>query len=342
MQTISKTSIVTNVFKTPGLRNTFLACLVIAIVFPVYSVFFVYPSFTQLLIKSTEGDAIRIATHLSRVSIPQNLELTKDFFSNRLVNRIERHKNDFHLEKLQVYSKSGEIVYSTNPKDIGKINKEVYFREIVAKGNVYTKLVQKDTTSSEGWVVTSDVVETYVPVTTNGTFNGAFEIYYHITDRKGRLDSLLSRSSFILLGIAASLLIAVIIILFKASKTMIERTRAEEGLQKAHGELERRVEERTAELAEANEELRRQITERIGAEKALRESEEKLQVRSIERNLREDQRDLKGDCESTLKYVEQIIENVRRLSRDLSPSIPTLKYPHLCAFAYTKIGILTN
>ncbi len=47
MQALSKASIVTNVFKTLGLRNIFLACLVIAVVFPVYSVFFcvsiIYP-----------------------------------------------------------------------------------------------------------------------------------------------------------------------------------------------------------------------------------------------------------------------------------------------------------
>jgi len=251
-------------------------CLVIAIVFPVYSVFFVYPSFTQLLIKSIEDDAVRIASHLSKVNIPENIELTKDFFSDHLIKIIERYKRDFDLEQLKIFSSSGEILYSTNPKDIGEINKEKYFQDVVAKGNVYTKLVQKDTTSLERRLLKSDVVETYVPLTSNDTFNGAFEIYYDITGTKGKLNSLLSRSSAILLGIASSLLLAVVIILLKASQTSIERFQAEEALEKAHGELELRVEGRTAELAEANEEMRRQITERVSAERALRESEEKL------------------------------------------------------------------
>ena len=47
----------------------------------------------------------------------------------------------------------------------------------------------------------------------------------------------------------------------------------------------------------------------------------KLQLRSIEKALRDEQGPLKNDCEKTLQYVDQIIENVRRLSRDLSPSI---------------------
>jgi len=45
-----------------------------------------------------------------------------------------------------------------------------------------------------------------------------------------------------------------------------EGKRAEEALQKAHNELERRVEERTAELAKTNKELQTEITERKQAE----------------------------------------------------------------------------
>ncbi|VVB53134.1 Methyl sulfide methyltransferase-associated sensor [uncultured archaeon] len=48
---------------------------------------------------------------------------------------------------------------------------------------------------------------------------------------------------------------------------------AEEALQKAHDELEIKVEERTAELVNTNEELKAEMTERERAEEALRESE---------------------------------------------------------------------
>jgi PAS domain S-box-containing protein len=54
-----------------------------------------------------------------------------------------------------------------------------------------------------------------------------------------------------------------------------ERKRTEEKLRKAQNELERRVEERTAELLRANEQLKREIAERKQVEEALRESEEK-------------------------------------------------------------------
>jgi len=57
------------------------------------------------------------------------------------------------------------------------------------------------------------------------------------------------------------------------STDFTERKRAEDALRKAHNELELQVQERTAELAEANEALRAEIAERKHAEEALRESE---------------------------------------------------------------------
>jgi PAS domain S-box-containing protein len=81
-----------------------------------------------------------------------------------------------------------------------------------------------------------------------------------------------------------------------------DRKRADEALQKAHDELERRVEERTRALVSANQRLVGEIGERKKIEEALRESEEKF--RSVV------QTTLEGVCvveDATFKFVNRSI-----------------------------------
>jgi len=61
-------------------------------------------------------------------------------------------------------------------------------------------------------------------------------------------------------------------------RDITKRKRAEDDLQKAHDELERRVQERTVELMETNERLKQEIEERKRVEEALRESEAKYRL----------------------------------------------------------------
>lgn len=263
-------SVMTNILSIPFLRNILFVCLAIAIVLPIYSVSFVYPSFTKLLTESTENDAIRVATHLARRITPDHAELTRNSLSDDLVKEIEVLREDVKLEKLQIFSKSGEVIYSSDPKDIGSINRKEYFYGIVAKGSLYTNMVKKDTTSSDGQIMRSDVVEVYVPLMRGDTFIGAFEIYYDITIRKEKLDKLLSRSITILFAMVSGLLIAVIIALYNASQATIERMRTNEELMQYRDHLEELVEARTVDLKHSNEQLDREIVEHERAEGGLR------------------------------------------------------------------------
>ncbi len=67
-------------------------------------------------------------------------------------------------------------------------------------------------------------------------------------------------------------------LLLRSMRYAIERKRAELALRRARDTLELRVQERTAELAQINEELRNEIRERNRAEKALRASEERYRA----------------------------------------------------------------
>ncbi len=61
-------------------------------------------------------------------------------------------------------------------------------------------------------------------------------------------------------------------------RDITERKRAEEALRQARDELERRVQERTAELTAANEQLQREVAEHRRTEAALRESERRYRL----------------------------------------------------------------
>lgn len=217
-----------SIFKIKFLKNILILSSLIAVGLPLFVILFIYPSFHGLLTKNTEDMAISIARHLSSDVIGNQDMLSRDSLSDETLSDIQGSVNHFGLMKLKIFSKSGEIIFSTVPKDIGEINKKTYFRDFVAKGKVYTKSVKKGTKSLEDQIVTADVVETYIPIIKNDKFIGAFEIYYDITNRKERLDKLLHTSSLVLILLAISFQCTIIISLFKASKNIIKRENAEE------------------------------------------------------------------------------------------------------------------
>jgi PAS domain S-box-containing protein len=159
------------------LQFVFIIACLIALAYPVINIFIVFPSFKNVLVKDAEDIAGQIARHFSREAVSfNNLKDTPDF-----AEEAKRFEEEFKLEQMKVYSETGVIVYSSTPGEIGKINQDEYFREIVAKGNNYSKLVKKDSKTFEGRIVDADVVETYVPVIEEGRFVGAVEVYYDIT-----------------------------------------------------------------------------------------------------------------------------------------------------------------
>jgi signal transduction histidine kinase len=141
--------------------------------------------------------------------------------------------------------------------------------------------------------------------------------------------------------------------LLKANETLLSQA---EELTEHREHLVEQVERRTAELTAANLLLRDEIAVRRLAEGALKETHRqirdlssqllraqeierrqismelhdelgqalnamKFQVRFIEKRLDADQGEIRKDCEDLMEYADQVIENVRRLSLALSPTI---------------------
>ncbi len=95
------------------------------------------------------------------------------------------------------------------------------------------------------------------------------------------------------------------------------RRRAEEALR----ESEQRLRFLTSQLLSAQERERKRISMELHDELGQSLAVLKLQIRAIERALRDDQQDLKAESRELLHYLDGVIDDVRRLSRDLSPAI---------------------
>lgn len=65
---------------------------------------------------------------------------------------------------MTVFTPDGEIVFCTSDNEIGNFNKNNYFHNIVAKGQIITNLVHRDEESLENKMMGVDVVETYIPI----------------------------------------------------------------------------------------------------------------------------------------------------------------------------------
>ena len=201
-----------------SLRYIFIVSCAIALAYPLINIYVIFPSFKDLLVENSKDEAVRIANHLAPLVVSDDRALKR---AEVFAAALERLEEQFNLEKLKVFSGRGEIIYSSAPDDIGKVNPHRYFHEIVAKGKVYAKVVRKGTKSLEGRTVTADVVETYVPIMPGGTFIGAFEIYYDITERNLALNRVVTRSSLPPLALMFGFLIVILVILFRTDRNLL-------------------------------------------------------------------------------------------------------------------------
>jgi signal transduction histidine kinase len=101
------------------------------------------------------------------------------------------------------------------------------------------------------------------------------------------------------------------------SRDITERKQAEE----ASKESEKQLRSLSTQLLRAQETERKRISRELHDELGQSLMVMKLRLDFIEKNLLQHQKDLKQECENGVQYVDQVIENIRRLSRDLSPAI---------------------
>jgi len=102
-----------------------------------------------------------------------------------------------------------------------------------------------------------------------------------------------------------------------SNRDITERKRVEESLRESEQKLRRL----SSQILTAQETERRRIARELHDEMGGALAVLKLRTSQVERNLPDNRTDLKEELRRNLTHIDDIIENARRLSRDLSPSI---------------------
>lgn len=237
---------INNIFKQRLLRALLLISLIVPVFIPLRSYLLVLPQFSEKLLVYSEEEAQKTANHISHsfISIDQSQIVVNDTLKKDLYTV----STQFGLKKIKLFAADGRILFSTDEQEVGKINEHDYFHEIVAKGKIFSKIVEKNSETLEGVKTSRDVAEIYIPVMQENRFIGAFELYYDLTKRKLELDALLKEEALVGIAISLVLISIVSIMVFQTSRAMLEESAAKEQLKEINTNLEQLVSEKTYEL----------------------------------------------------------------------------------------------
>jgi len=293
-------------FPTSFFRSFVVLSLAAVLALPIYTIFFLSPSFVDYISVLKENQAARVAAHMESHMIPDKSQrLSKSILTADILNKIQTTSQDFNLMLVRILFPSGEILFSTDKTEIGTIINLDQVSAMLRKGLSYTNHVEKGSKDLEGDVMAADSVETYVPIMRDNILIGGFEIYYDITEDRKKLNSLLRMFYFTLFPIVFILFGAVVMSCRRANNNINKRIDAEEQLR-----------QRSSELQEKNEELTelfiicRERKDRLEVEqKARQEAQEQVQA---EQEKREKQR------MEFLRHTVQAQEEERsRIAREL-------------------------
>lgn len=254
--------------------------LIAVLMLPIYTIFFLSPSFVNFIIEGKEEQAVRVAAHMESKLIPKkSSQLTKSILTADVLKKIEGTSRDFNLMKVRIVFPSGEILYSTTKSEVGdSINIEP-ISQTLRSGKAYYRLVEKGFPDLEGDIMPTDAVETYVPIMRDNNLIGAFEIYYDIAKDEKKLNGLLNLLYSTLFPIALILFFAVIMSCRKANRNLTKRVEAEEKLLEQSATLQ----EKNDELSELFEICRDRKNKLETEQKARQEAQEQVQHELMKR-----------------------------------------------------------
>jgi diguanylate cyclase (GGDEF)-like protein len=216
-------------------RPAFLVVLLIVsvatiLVFPLFTVLYQYPKLEELLRDFTLSEAVGVARDLTSLLAPGDEPLDRGLFTPEMRERIARLEIESHFIKLKIYSSAGRVLYSSDTREVGTVNTDPYFQDVLRSRRIVAQVVEPGGLSLERERMVADLVEAYVPIKRGERLLGVFEIYYNIGPEKQQLRRLTSVSTGVLFAMAVILLVAVVISVTRARQYLGDRERVLEEL----------------------------------------------------------------------------------------------------------------
>jgi diguanylate cyclase (GGDEF)-like protein len=214
-----------------------------------------------------------LAPYLAAAEALPTAELKAYAGGKALAAALVAHLQGLSVAKVKVYDIRGRTVFSTEAKQIGEDKSGNAGFQQARHGSVASELTHRDHFSAfDGVIENRDLLSTYIPVrhTPHEEVAAVFEVYDDVTPFLARIERT-QRQLILGVLLILCLLYGVLFVIVRHADGVIrrqyrEREHAEEALRQAQHTLERRVDERTVQLAQANVGLEAEIAERRLAE----------------------------------------------------------------------------
>ena len=213
---------------------------------PLYTIFFLSPSFVEYITNLKVKQAARVAVHMESKLIPdKSRELHPSILTDDILKKLRGTSKDFSLKRVRILFPDGRILYSNNDDEVGEIINLEKITPIITRGEKYTKFIKKGAPDQEGDRMDSDTVETYVPIMRGNDLIGVFEIYYDISEDIKELKGVLKIFYMTLFPIVLVLFSSVIVSCRRTRRSILRRLEAKDQHIKKSNELQEKNDDLT-------------------------------------------------------------------------------------------------
>ena len=232
-------------FKNKFLRTILILSLMVIMTYSAINLNIINPVVTRSTVNEIKIEAERSARDIALSLGSGKGELKREDIQGDLLSQARQIENRLDVLKLKIYTKSGNTIYSSDPRETGETNRERYFTDSMAKGVARTNLLRKDIEDSEGKKETVYIVRTNVPILIDGSVVGALETYYNIKSRIRGFDRQVRRYSTFLFVVGFALMVAIILMAFIMAKSEDNLKKSQKELGQSKQNLERLIESST-------------------------------------------------------------------------------------------------